>query len=468
MAVNLMNNYIPTPQPSFLDKLDLNFTPLELKSKYSHDQQRHYRRQYLAVIQQFRRIYSDSSKEFIQGYIAAFNHLIEVKDWDRAVMILIEPLGLYSDLEKQDLFGQLQLWNECPQIIELSEKIIDKLSPYNRLLIVNRMANAYEKLSQYESAKTSHQLSLELSKELKQSKIIVSSLLGLGNIHLRELQHKDAMKHYTEAWELAQKIDNDRLKLSVSGNIGNLFISIGDYTSAIEYLEQSIELTRKIEDKYGEAIGLLGAATARSNLGQYQLAETYLTTALLIYQDFGDRDGELAVLLNLADNYTLWKNYDSAYEYYQKSLEMNTEIKDSIDEFNAITGLGNLCYFQDNYHQAIIYFQQSRDIADRINHPLGVAISIVNIGSNAAKLGQTDLAIANLTEGFDLLQQVYAFNISAKVAYRLAEIYLDIQQFELASTYLASATSTSRELSLPLLDECEAFRLILEEQQKNQ
>jgi tetratricopeptide (TPR) repeat protein len=147
---------------------------------------------------------------------------------------------------------------------------------------------------------------------------------------------------------------------------------------------------------------------------------------------------------------------------------MNTEIKDSIDEFNAITGLGNICYFQDNYHQAIIYFQQSRDIADRINHPLGVAISIANIGSNAAKLGQTDLAIANLTEGFDLLQQVYAFNISAKVAYRLAEIYLDIHQFELASTYLASATSTSRELSLPLLDECEAFRLILEEQQKNQ
>ncbi len=468
MAVNLMNNYIPIPQPSFLEKLDLNLTPLELKSKYPHDQQRHYRRQYLAVTQQFRRSYSDSSKEFIQGYIEAFNHLVEVKDWDRALMILIEPLGLYSDVEKQDVLGQLQLWNECSKIIELSEKIIDSLNPHNRLLIVNRIANAYEKLSQYESAKASYQLSLELSKELQQSKIIVSSLLGLGNIHLRELKHQDAIKYYNEAWDLAQEIDNDRLKLSVSGNIGNLFISIGDYTSAIEYLEQSIKLTRKIEDKYGEAIGLLGAGTARSNLGQHQLAETYLRAALLIYQDFGDRNGELAVLLNLADNYVLWKNYTSASEYYQKSLEMNAEIKDSIDEFNAVTGLGNVCYFQDNYHQAITYFQQSRVIADRINHPLGVAISIANIGSNAAKLGQTDLAIASLTEGFGLLQQIYAFNISSRVAYRLAEVYLDVHQLELASAYLATATSISREFSLPLLDECAALRLILDEQQKNQ
>ncbi|WP_310426927.1 hypothetical protein [Chamaesiphon sp. VAR_48_metabat_135_sub] len=47
---------------------------------------------------------------------------------------------------------------------------------------------------------------------------------------------------------------------------------------------------------------------------------------------------------------------------------------------------------------------------------------MANIGSNAAKLNQPDLAIAKLTTPLELLQQLQAFDLAATVADRLAEV----------------------------------------------
>jgi tetratricopeptide (TPR) repeat protein len=465
MVANLMNNRIPPPQASFLEKLDLNLTPLELKSKYPSDRQLNYRRQYLAVIKWFRRLYPHISKisavESIQGYIESFYHLIVIKDWDRALLILIEPLNLYSDLEDQDLLGQLQLWNEYIRIIELCEKVLSKLDRCHQLPLINRIAGAYERLGDYEQARKSYFLALSLSQELGQSKIVAQSLCGLGNIYLLERKYDDATRFYNDSWELAQEIGHDPLKLTIVGNLGNLFVSIGDYVNAIEYFKQAIQITQQIGDTYGEAVGSLGVGASYSNLGQHQLAEKYLMDALATYQDFGDQQGELSVLVNLGNNYSFQKNYSTAIEYYQEAVEIAVKIKDHVNEFNAITGLGSIYYALADYHQAMHYFQISQVIADRLNHSFYVAIAMTNIGSNAAKLDQIDLAIDYLRKGLDLLKQLCAFDLAARAAYQLADVYKHNQQFDLARTYLIIATTIAQDLSLPLLVECESLRLFL-------
>ncbi|PSB02139.1 hypothetical protein, partial [Merismopedia glauca] len=90
-----MNNYIPLPHPSFLEKLNLHLTLPGLKAKYP----RSHRHNYLAVINWFNRPVSAVSQpllshkiEISKGYSQSFYHLIEIQDWEKASIILIEDL----------------------------------------------------------------------------------------------------------------------------------------------------------------------------------------------------------------------------------------------------------------------------------------------------------------------------------------------------------------------------------------
>jgi tetratricopeptide (TPR) repeat protein len=421
--INAMNDRIPLPQPSFLDRLNINLTLPELKVKYS----RLYRQRYLAVIQCFTyfHLYPEpvDRLDYVKGYLDAFYHLIEIEDWERALRILIEPLSQHSTLEEQDLLGQLQVWSYYQKAIELSEQIVEHVDPHHRLLITTRIANAYESLGMYELAEQNHESCLGLARELGQFKIAVNSLNHLGNIYLLLQKHEQAIGFYEAAWKIAEEIDDDRQKMTILGNVGNLLMSVGDNIKAIEFLEKAIDISRKNDDRLAEGLGLGNLGTCYNKLGEYRSAETNLLSALAIYREFGDRQGELSVLVNLGNNYSGQNDNLSAIEYHQQGLEIAREIEDKINEFHAITGLGNAHYFLEEYSQAETYFQQSRSIADLIDYPLGSALAMANIGSNAAKLNQSDLAIAKLTTAIELLQQLQAFELAATVADRLAEIH---------------------------------------------
>ena len=455
-----MDNSILIPSFDFLRRLNLDLTADELKAKYPYPKY-HY---YLPVINHL----TDNSFPHItknidrlKSYLQAFEHLIAIPDWERALGILIEPIGEHSHIEDQDILGQLQVWSYYRDTIELCEKIVDKIEPRYRLLLLGRLANAYENLHEYQQAIELYQHALDLATELGQLRIGAQSISNIGNIHLLQRDYQQAIASYHKAGEIAERIDDDRLRLTILGNNGNIFISIGDYVNAIPWLEKALVIARKIGDRYAEGItvGALGIAT--SCLGQHQQAEAYLLTALAINRDFSDRQGELSVLANLGNNCDYRQDYKRAIEYHQQALQLARELKDRLTEVNALSGLGNSYYFLNDYQQSQIYFELSKELAERIDYPLGLAIALANIGTNLGKLERTELAISCLLDAFDRLKQLQAVDLAAKAAYEIAEIYYRTDRLELALIYLDFAIDIAIKFSLPLSIDCENLALAI-------
>jgi tetratricopeptide (TPR) repeat protein len=456
-----MNNFFLIPTDSFRERLNLrDLTNEKLKANYSFEQRQNY--QAIKNWLSGRNIVkSPTTIDRLKCYLQSFEHLIAIPDWQRALKILIAPIGEHSDIEDQDILGQLQVWSYYRETIELCEKIIDRIEPMNQLLILNRLANAYENLHEYQQAIEFYQNALDLATELGQLRIGAQSISNIGNIHLLQRNYQKAIASYQQAGEIAEQIDDERLRLTILGNNGNIFIGIGDYLNAITWLEKALVIARKIGDQYAEGITVGGLGIATSCLGQHQQAEAYLLTALAINRDFGDRQGELSVLANLGNSCDYRQDYQRAIEYHQQALQLARDLKDRITEVNTLSGLGNSYYFLGDYQQAQTYFELSKEIAEHIDYPLGLAIALANIGSNLGKLEQTELAIAHLLEAFDRLKQLQAVDLAATAAYKLAEIYHQIDRDELALIYLEFAIGIAREFSLPLSIDCEKLALTM-------
>jgi tetratricopeptide (TPR) repeat protein len=454
-----MNSSIFIPTASFRESLNLNdLTNETLKTKYSFEQRQNYQaiKNWLSGRYQVRSL---KTIDRLKCYLQSFEHLIAIDDWQRALQILIEPIGEYSDIEEQDVLGQLQVWGYDREAIELCEKIVERIEPIYQLLIISRLANAYEKLHEYQQAIDLYQTTLNLATELGQLRIGAQSISNIGNIHLLQRDYLKAIKFYQEAWKIAEQIDDDRLKLTILGNNGNVFISIGDYANAMPWLEKALVIVRKIGDRYAEGItyGELGIAT--SCLGRHQQAQDYLLASLGIALELEDRQGELSVLANLGNNYDYQKNYLKAIEYHQKTLQLARDLQNSLTEANTLSGLGNSYYFLGDYAQAQTYFEQSKELADRIDYPLGSAIALANLGTNLGKLDRPDVAISHLMEAFDQFKQLQSIDLAATAAHRLAEIYHQTHQNDFAQIYLQFALGIAKELSLPLLNNCEELDL---------
>ncbi len=451
----MKNNSIFIPTASFRESLNLNELTNEiLTTKYSFEQRQNYQAIKNWLSGRYR-VRSPKTIDRLKCYLQSFEHLIAIDDWDRALQILIEPIGEHSDIEEQDVLGQLQVWSYYREIIELCEKIVERIEPIYRLLILSRLANAYENLHEYDRAIALYQATLNLATELGQLRIGAQSISNIGNIHLLQRDYLKAIEFYQEAWKIAEQIDDDRLKLTVLGNNGNVFISIGDYVNAIPWLEKALVIVQKIGDRYAEGItyGELGIAT--SCLGRHQQAQDYLLASLGIALELEDRQGELSVLANLGNNCDYQKDYVKAIEYHQKAWQLARDLKNSLTEVNTLSGLGNSYYFLGDYFQAQTYFQQSKELADQIHYPLGSAIALANMGANLGKLDRSDVAISHLTEAFDRFKQLQAIDLAATAAHRLAEIYHQNHQNDLAQIYLQFAIGIAKELALPLLKDCE-------------
>lgn len=456
-----MNNYIPLPHPSFLEKLNLNLTFSELKAKYPRSHRHHY----LAIINWFSRPVSAVSQpslrnkiEILKGYLQSFYHLIEIADWEKASLILIEDLTTDVTLEAKDFLGQIHVWGYYQTVLDLTTLIYEQLPPNEQLIIINRISNAYDALAQYERAKIACKSAIKLATELGQLKLSAKFLSNLAGIHLSTRDYDSAIKYYQAASELAKEINDDRLESALLINQGYLYISIGDYVNALEWLEKAKTLAQKTGNRYAESLALTNIGIAHGKLGKYQKSEAYSLQALAMSQDFGDRQGELSVFINLGNNCSDAKDYHKAIKYHQKALEIAQELNVEIEKYNSLIGLGNAYYFLEDYQQAQTYFESSQQIAKQMEYPLGLAIAKGNIGSNLSKSEQFEAAIPYLTEAFTELKELKALDLCGVTAYRLAETYHHLQQNNLATAYLEFATSMAKDLALPLLNECTALK----------
>ena len=195
-------------------------------------------------------------------------------------------IGAASVLDEID-FDYLLLWGRSPQVIELHERLREKLDdPDARRSSVGALGTAYH--------------------------------------HAGRVQ--TAIECFEEALSLARELQNRESEGACLGNLGDCHSDLGQTARAIEYHEQALAIAREIGDEGGEGaeLGALGLCSA--DLGETDRALEYYERAVNMAKSMGYGYGECARLANLADVLTLADRYPEAIERAQEAVAIANEI----------------------------------------------------------------------------------------------------------------------------------------------
>lgn len=320
--------------------------------------------------------------ETVRGYLEAFDHYCEIRNWEEARKILLTPLEIFL---KVHIPRQLEFWSYYKDGEKLCLKLLNKVTP--------------------------------------DTDITCYLMLGNYNFHMSKYSH--AIYFYQQSLTIARKVNDFLGEGNALGGLGLTCRRLGDYQQAIEYAQQWLTISRKIGDYRGESNALCGLGLAYHCLGKYQQAIDHTEQSFTIKHSIGDRRGE----------------------------------------GNALGNLGLVYHALGKYQQAVNYTQQWLTIAHDISDRRGEGGALCNLGNSQIKLEQYSEALKNLHVALVIFCEICDLAGKAEVLKNLAELHQALGEVEVARHYCQQALSLAKELGIPLVAECEALQLKIENEQ---
>lgn len=177
----------------------------------------------------------------------------------------------------------------------------------------------------------------------------------------------------------------------------------------------------------------------------------YANSAMLYGLEVHDKNAELQGMRNIALSYVNEGEYDTAI-YILKNvineakIQGNTTLSNLADGYNS---LGRAYFSLSQYDSAVLAFKQTTELFKKLNRPVDVAGSLLNLGSVLEDKGETVKALDYFKEALLVFEkQNHSYGIAA-ASFNLANIFKDQGDFDKAMLYykkVAEFDSTSGHL----------------------
>jgi len=261
--------------------------------------------------------------ETVRGYLEAFDHFCEVRDWEQTCSVL----DIQIDSPTQEpLHWQLETWGYYQEQIQLYKKVIGKTSIERDILWFRGFGIAYTSTGDYTLAIQFHQQSLELSRSIGDKSSEGKALGNLGLAYRNLGQYQQAIDFHQQHLAIAREIGDSRGEGQALGSLGIAYHNLGQYQKAIEFQQQSLAITRAIGDRLGEGIALVNMGDTQRKLHQYPESLTNTQAALQIFRDIGSREGEAEALLNLAKLHRDTNDTTQALHFCHQALAIASDL----------------------------------------------------------------------------------------------------------------------------------------------
>jgi tetratricopeptide (TPR) repeat protein len=428
-----------------------------------------------------------SNLEQVRGYLEAFDHYREVKEWEAVKAIAWTSLDTPT---QEYLCWQLGTWGyyreQIPlyrKLLEISRKTGDRqgegaalgnlgnayysLSDYQQAIkyyqqhltlardigdrngegnAQGNLGNAYYSLGDYQQAIKYYQQNLTIARDIGDRLGESKTLGGLGNVYYSRGKYQQAIDYYQQNLTIARDIGDRAGEGAALGNLGNAYRTLGDYQQAINYHHQHLTIAREIGNRQGEGIALGNLGSVYASLGDYEQAINYYQQSLTLAREIGNRQGEGIALGNLGKVYASLGDYEQAINYYQQSLTLAREIGDRQGEGIALGNLGNAYDTLGKYQQAINYHQQRLTIAREIGDRFGQGRALANLGHTQAKLKQFPEALDNLQAALLIYRVIGAVAIEARVMAMIGETHFRMENYAEAKDSLQTALPLAQQI----------------------
>jgi tetratricopeptide (TPR) repeat protein len=402
--------------------------------------------------------------ETVRGYLEAFAHYYNAKDWEIALDLL--------DTQVKDgntVIKQIQDWSYFRELVpiyqtrlEISRKIgkSQKQASDNRVL-----GDIYHSLAQYEQAIDCFQQAVKIFDEIGDLQGKSDALRGLGSAYYLQGNNRQALKHYLLSGKIAHKISYPDGESKALGNLANVYRQLGKYERAIQYCQQDLKIVRKTGNSQGEGYALCTLGNCYSQLGKYEQAIDHHQRSLEIAKRNDNRLGQCYALCGLGDAYNRQEGYDLGLDYYDQSLKIARDIKQPLGEGIALWGIGNAYYGRKEYSKAIDCYKQDLKIARDIGVRSEEGSALCSLGAAQLKLEQYQKSLTNNKLALEIFQEIKDREQEAYALRNLAEVYQALGDEELAQHYCQQALKLATKLGIPLAAECEALQLKMQNAQ---
>jgi tetratricopeptide (TPR) repeat protein len=305
--------------------------------------------------------------EQVRGYLEAFHHLCEVKEWQKAGIVLSAPVSTTISISYA-LYRQLEIWGYYNEQLEI-----------------------YKRLSNHENIPPD---------------LCVLALVGLGNVYGRLANYPEAIDYSQKALERSHATNNLQGKSNALINLGIACASTGKFKQAFAYFQDSLKIAIEAEllPEQARALGCLGNTCG--NWRRYHQAVDYLEQSRAIAHQIGDCIVESQALGNLGNAYGYLKNYTKAAEYFEQYLTISRELENRSGETIALNCLGELYRRTKQYDQAVFCLKQSLSLARKTKELSSEGVALGNLGSVYGRMGKYEQAIELHRQALTVTQKI--------------------------------------------------------------
>ncbi|MCA9728975.1 MAG: tetratricopeptide repeat protein, partial [Candidatus Eisenbacteria bacterium] len=240
------------------------------------------------------------------------------------------------------------------------------------------VASLQRSLADLVRSKQTHEESLQIRREIGDSRGIAHSHFGLGSVQWGLADYDGAAAYYEAALAIYREAGDQGGIADCVEALGNVAWVRGEYPAAREGYETSLEIRRALGNRHGVAQSLNSLGNASWALGDFEGAKRSYRAGLEICQELGDRTGVGNALSNLGNVAIRQANFDEARTCFEASLDIRREVNDRAGMVNCFSGLGAVAWAHRDYVRARERYESALATVSEIGDRAGVALARYN------------------------------------------------------------------------------------------
>jgi tetratricopeptide (TPR) repeat protein len=290
------------------------------------------------------------------------------------------------------------------ELVENSDNYSVVASIYNRLGAV-----AYQ-LREYKQAAKYVRNSLELRKTLGDISGEARLYNNLGLLGLMSGDLHEAENNFDRSIELLENVGDTEGIALANINLGLVKYDLGDYGSAEIHLEKAQAVAEKIGHRFYIGLANMYQGRLKSALGGYKLAVRLLNESMQIFEELGAQDNLIDAMCYLAENYLSGREISEAIQWSEKAhLALGENLADdSVQAGRVYRVQGAIARYQGDLVQAASLLLESAEIFRAAYEKLESARTAYELGLLALEISDSDGAQEYFDEARNIFTEVGA------------------------------------------------------------
>ncbi|WP_299116905.1 adenylate/guanylate cyclase domain-containing protein [uncultured Winogradskyella sp.] len=244
-----------------------------------------------------------------------------------------------------------------------------------------------------------------------------------------------------------QKLADSLISVYNSGDFSNeleILLNISDNETnpniALDFSEKLIIASRGESNTEYLHYGFLAKGNHQLNMGSNSEALSSYLESIKYAEQFDFARGIGEVTISIADVYSTMGNSITSHTYYEKGIDILRNLKkpslaDSISLGTALFNQGDEYFRTINYDRALRCFIEAKKIFKDVDYLIGSAYNIGNIGMIYAEQGKDDLALKNINQAMDILEEYEDYYAISEYLTTMSDIYVKQNDMEKALHY---------------------------------